>query len=87
MLGSNYMVTYDENCAILSARIKGKFIPLISNADRLQVENIYHNILTGAYKNARELCEDISNNFSIQATLQQNDDCCNLTTLYFIPSL
>lgn len=69
MSGSNYSVTYDSDYATLSAHIKGKFIPLISNADRLQVECIYQNILTGVYKNVRDLCEDIYNNFSTQATL------------------
>lgn len=61
MSGSNYSVTYDGNCATLSTRFKEKDIPLISSKDRLQVESIYHNILTGEYKNVRELCEDIHN--------------------------
>lgn len=65
----NYLVTYDGDCATLSARIKGKFIPLISSEDKLRIENIFHNILIGAYKDVRELCEDINNNFSTQATL------------------
>ena len=58
MSGSNYLVTYYGDCATLSARIKGKFIPLISSEDKLRIENVYHNILIGAYKNVRELCED-----------------------------
>lgn len=69
MSGSNYSVTYDGGCVTLSARLKGRYIPLISSDNKLQVENIYHNILTGSYKNVRELCEDINNNFSVQATL------------------
>lgn len=69
MSGANYSVTYDGDCATLSARIKGRYIPLISSTEKLQVECIYHNILTGMYRNARELCEDINSNFSFQATL------------------
>ena len=69
MSGSNYSVTYDGNCATLFACVAGKNIPLISSMERLQVESIYHNILTGVYKNVRELCEDIQNNFKSQATL------------------
>ena len=69
MSSDNYSVAYDGSYTTLSARIKGKFIPLISSEDKLQVECIYQNILAGTYKSARELCEDIYNIFSIQATL------------------
>lgn len=69
MSGSNYSVTYNGNCVTLSARVKGRYIPLISSTEKLQVECIYDNILTGMYRNVRELCEDINRNFSVQATL------------------
>lgn len=69
MSSSNYSVTCDDNCTILSARIKGRFIPLVSSTDGLKVKCVYHNILTGEYKSVRELCEDIYNNFKSQATL------------------
>lgn len=69
MSGSKYSITYNGDCAILSARIKKVIIPLVSSTDKLKVECVYHNILTGAYKNVRELCEDIHNNFKSQATL------------------
>ena len=58
MSGSNYAVTCNDNCTVLSARIQGKFIPLVSSTDRLKVECIYRNILTGEYKNVRELFEE-----------------------------
>lgn len=69
MSAINYSLTYDGKYATLSARIKGTSIPLVLSAEKLQVENIYRNILTGAYKNVRELCEDIQNTFSTRATL------------------
>lgn len=69
MSASNYSVTYNGDCATLSARINGTFIPLVTSTDRLQVDCIYRNILTDEYKNVRELCEDIHNNFSSQVTL------------------
>lgn len=69
MSGSKYSIAYDGDCATLSACIKGKIIPLVSSTDRLQVESVYHNVLTGVYKNVRELCEDIYDNFKAQATL------------------
>ena len=69
MSGSKYSLTYNGGCATLSARVKGRCIPLISSTEKKQVEFIYHNILTGMYRNARELCEDINRNFSVQATL------------------
>lgn len=69
MSSSNYSVTCDDDCTTLSARIKGRFIPLVSSTDRLKVECIYRNIMTCEYKNVRELCEDIYNNFKSQATL------------------
>lgn len=37
MSGSNYSVTCDDDCAILSARIKGSSIPLVSSTDRQKV--------------------------------------------------
>lgn len=77
MSGSNYSIAYDGNCATLSARLKGKCIPLISSTDKLKVECIYHNILTGIYRNVRELCEDINNNFSVQATLLVRVTLCS----------
>lgn len=77
MSSSNYLVTYGGGRATLSARIKGKFIPLISSEDKLRIENIYHNILIDAYKDVRELCEDISNNFSTQATLLVRVTLCS----------
>lgn len=69
MSGYNYSVAYNGDCATLFAHVKGRHIPLISSTEKLQVECIYHNILTGMYRNARELCEDINRNFSVQATL------------------
>lgn len=69
MSGSNYSVTYNGSCATLFARIKGASIPLISSENSLQVESIYHNILTGVYENTRELCEDIRKHFSSKATM------------------
>lgn len=69
MSGSNYSIAYNGDCTTLSAHIKGKCIPLISSTDKLKVECIYHNILIGVYKNVRDLCEDIHENFSTQATL------------------
>lgn len=69
MSGSNYSLTYSDGYAILSARIKKMVIPLVSSKDKLKVECVYHNILTGAYKSVRELCEDIYDNFKSQATL------------------
>lgn len=69
MSGSNYSVKYNGSCATLFARTKGTYIPLVSSTDRLRVQSIYHNILTGVYRNVRDLCEDIQNNFSTQATL------------------
>lgn len=69
MSGFSYSVTYDGGCATLYARVKGRNIPLISSTERLEVYRIYQNILTGVYRNVWELCEDIHNSFSTQATL------------------
>ena len=69
MSGSSYSITYDDEYVTLCTHFKGKNIPLVSSTDRLQVKSIYHNILVGQYKNVRELCEDIHNNFKSQATL------------------
>ena len=69
MVGSNYSITHGCDYTTLSTNIKGSLIPLVSSTDRLQVESIYHNILTGVYKNALELCEDIQSSFSLQATM------------------
>lgn len=65
----NCTVTYNESYATLSSQVMGRYIPLVSSTDILQVENIYDNILSGVYSNARELCKDIHNKFSTQATL------------------
>lgn len=69
MSGSNYSIRYNGSCATLYARTKGTYIPLISSEDIQRVERFYQNILTGVYSNVLELCEDIHNNFSTQATL------------------
>lgn len=69
MSAINYSLTYEGKYATLSAQVKGTSIPLVLSAEKLQVENIYHNIQTGTYKNVRELCEDIQNTFSTRATL------------------
>ena len=69
MSAINYSFIYDGKYATLSAQVKGTSIPLVLSAEKLQVENIYHNIQTGTYKNVRELCEDIQNTFSTRATL------------------
>lgn len=69
MTGSNYSVTYNGSCATLFARVKGASVPLVSSENSLQVESIYHNILTGVYENTRELCEDIRKHFSSKSTL------------------
>ena len=69
MSDSIYSIIYDSNCATLFARTKGRMIPLVSSTDRLKLQSIYRNIKTGEYKNVRELCKDIHNNFSTQATL------------------
>lgn len=69
MFSSNYLITRNGDYATLFARIKGRIVPLVSSKDCLEIDNIYHNIRSGAYKNARELCEDIQRNFSLQATM------------------
>ena len=69
MVGTNYSITHSEGYTTLSTCMKGTTIPLVSSKNSLEVEGIYRNIQSGAYKNARELCEDIQRNFSLQATM------------------
>lgn len=48
MFSSNYLITRNGDYATLFARIKGRIVPLVSSEDSLEIDNIYHNIRSGA---------------------------------------